>query len=459
MTIKCVSPDYIRTLFTDAMSVMYREEVPAYADLVTLVEEVNAKVLKADPELEEELEAEGGIDALNAERHGAIRLGKPEELNLLGRAFALMGMFPVGYYDLSVAGLPVHSTAFRPITPSSLASNPFRVFTSLLRLEQIEDESLRQIASEILSKRDIVTQRAKELICLAELQNGLDESQAISFVEEIVETFRWHSTARVGADTYKQLKAAHPLIADIVSFAGPHINHLTPRVLDIDMAQKLMPDKGLNAKDHIEGPPYRECPILLRQTAFKALSETVVFSDGVSNIEGEHTARFGEIEQRGIALTPKGRALYDKLLFKAKSEKHLDSYQASLEHTFLEFPDDWEKLRREGLAYFRYVLTEKGNDEANSGGLKDSIENLIEAGLMDAKPITYQDFLPVSAAGIFRSNLSSNDSDIYESSANQEQFEKDLGCPVHDAFQLYAHEEKESLSNCLRMLDQTGCID
>ncbi len=27
--------------------------------------------------------------------------------------------------------------------------------------------------------------------------------------------------------------------------------------------------------------------------------------------QGTHTARFGEIEQRGVALTPKGRQLYD----------------------------------------------------------------------------------------------------------------------------------------------------
>jgi uncharacterized glyoxalase superfamily metalloenzyme YdcJ len=46
------------------------------------------------------------------------------------RLFAVMGMAPVGYYDLSVAGVPVHSTTFRPVTDAALAYNPFRVFTS-----------------------------------------------------------------------------------------------------------------------------------------------------------------------------------------------------------------------------------------------------------------------------------------------------------------------------------------
>ncbi len=36
------------------------------------------------------------------------------------------------YYDLSQAGVPVHSTAFRPIDELR-SRNPFRMFTSLLR--------------------------------------------------------------------------------------------------------------------------------------------------------------------------------------------------------------------------------------------------------------------------------------------------------------------------------------
>ncbi len=71
------------------------------------------------------------------------------------RAFAVMGMHPVGYYDLSVAGVPVHSTAFRPVDDAALNANPFRVFTSLLRLELIEDEALRAEAETILSTRQI----------------------------------------------------------------------------------------------------------------------------------------------------------------------------------------------------------------------------------------------------------------------------------------------------------------
>ncbi|WP_395455224.1 2-oxoadipate dioxygenase/decarboxylase family protein [Azospirillum melinis] len=47
--VDATSPDAIRTLFSTAMSEMYRTEVPAYQTLVELVEEVNAALLAADP--------------------------------------------------------------------------------------------------------------------------------------------------------------------------------------------------------------------------------------------------------------------------------------------------------------------------------------------------------------------------------------------------------------------------
>lgn len=67
----------------------------------------------------------------------------------------------------------------------------------------------------------------------------------------------------------------------MVCFPGCHINHLTPRTLDIDRAQELMPKYGIEPKILIEGPPRRDVPILLRQTSFKALEEPVLFSGNI----------------------------------------------------------------------------------------------------------------------------------------------------------------------------------
>lgn len=459
-----VSSDEIRSAFSAAMSAMYRDEVPAYGTLMTLVAKVNDDTLAADPTLRERLEATDSLDRISEERHGAIRLGTPEELSMMRRAFAVMGMYPVGYYDLSTAGVPVHSTAFRPIGDSSLKRNPFRVFTSLLRLDLIADGTLRAQAAEVLAGRRIFTHGAVALIEKAERDGGLDQDDAARFVSEVLETFRWHDKAIVDAGMYKRLHDAHRLIADVVSFKGPHINHLTPRTLDIDEVQSLMPDYGIAPKAVVEGPPTRKCPILLRQTSFKALEESVSFiGENGEWRPGSHTARFGEIEQRGVALTPKGRALYDTLLNETRARvrptpdgSNAAEYEAALADVFTEFPDDWNEIRRGGLGYFSYSLTAKGRA---AQGCALPLEAAIADGLVQFDPIVYEDFLPVSAAGIFQSNLGDDATQEFVASPNQIMFERDLGASVLDEFAHYAEIERASIEACLAVLDLAAAAE
>jgi uncharacterized glyoxalase superfamily metalloenzyme YdcJ len=444
-----VSPDEIRSRFSQAMSDMYRLEVPQYGTLLDLVADVNADVLAAQPGLKAQLAQAGELERLDVERHGAIRLGTAEELATIRRVFAVMGMSPVGYYDLSVAGVPVHSTAFRPVTDEALAINPFRVFTSLLRLELIDDPALRADAAAILARRRIFTEQALALTAKFESAGGLTSEDADAFVSEALETFRWHSSATVDADTYHRLHSAHRLIADVVCFKGPHINHLTPRTLDIDAAQVAMPTRGIAAKEVVEGPPRRDCPILLRQTSFKALVETVAFVGDGDGTAGTHTARFGEIEQRGVALTQAGRALYDRLLAQVRDVGQAGSagqdYDGRLAAVFQAFPDDHATLRREGLAYYRYQATETGLAAASPATAGLPLDRLIEQGFVAAHPIVYEDFLPVSAAGIFQSNLGGTEQKSYAANAARAAFERDLGSQVLDEISLYDAAERRSL--------------
>jgi len=450
MSASFVSPDVIRRLFAQAMSRMYRTEVPLYGTLVELVERINTQVLAQDPALAAQLLRNDERARLDEERHGAIRVGTQQELATLRRLFAVMGMYPVGYYDLSVAGVPVHSTAFRPLTAAALALNPFRVFTSLLRLELIEDEALRAQSAEILARRRIFTNEALALIDQAERDGGLTQADAERFVEQALETFRWHGDATVDLPTYHALHKAHRLVADVVSFRGPHINHLTPRTLDIDAAQAAMIEHGMAAKAVIEGPPRRACPILLRQTSFKALEEAVHFPGNEGGDAGTHTARFGEIEQRGLALTAKGRALYDQLLTQARDADGAGStggdYGQRLQAVFASFPDDHDTLRQEGLGYYRYQLTDAGR--AAPERVADlPAEVLVAAGLATADPIVYEDFLPVSAAGIFQSNLGGGEQRACAAHANREAFEQALGAAVNDEFEIYERIQAESLAS------------
>lgn len=476
-----INSDDIRHDFSVAMSEMYQKEVPLYGDLIDLVTEVNTEVLNKQPEIRQQLEHTREIDRLNMERHGAIRLGTAAELSMMRRLFAVMGMHPVGYYDLAPAGVPVHSTAFRAIDSQSLNNSPFRVFTSLLRLDLIGDEVLKQEAIAALDKRSIFTDNVVSLIERFEEQGGLTADDAKQFVKEALETFRWHDKTPVSKALYQRLLSQHGLIADVVGFKGPHINHLTPRTLDIDAVQAGMQAKGIPPKAIIEGPPKRECPILLRQTSFKALEEAVSFKNSEGGYEtGHHTARFGEIEQRGVALTPKGRELYDRLLSQARNQlgvtpnaDNASEYYQILESAFAAFPDDYQTLHDEGLAYFYYQAGDSSADmssvdselgvnalessSSNGSISKQAIADLIEQGVIRVEPIVYEDFLPVSAAGIFQSNLQSNLKDTkqssYEGNSNQQEFENALGARVHDELELYQAMQAQSLKACLMRLN------
>ncbi len=131
--------------------------------------------------------------------------------------FAIMGMYPVSYYDLSQAGVPVHSTAFRPIDDAALARNPFRIFTSLLRSElMLKNCALLYRPRRARAAQNLLTPRC--LLRLRSMKQRANSPPTREFVREALETFRWHRQATVDEETYHALHREHRLIADVVCF-------------------------------------------------------------------------------------------------------------------------------------------------------------------------------------------------------------------------------------------------
>ncbi|GAC74290.1 hypothetical protein PANT_10d00110 [Moesziomyces antarcticus T-34] len=485
---KRVTSAQLRALLASSMSSMYQTEVPLYGELLDIIRTVNASCIRRSPHAVSDDE----ISRLNVERHGAIRVGTPQELALLARIFRVFGMMPVGYYDLwKDAGLPIHATAFRPVGADNLARNPFRIFCSLLRIDLIADPTTRELAQRLLSGRQIVSDRCIELLSKAEdalppAHSGVDEVtlegltrvEAIEFVERVVDIFAWHSDTPVSLCEYQLLSRTHPLVADIVSFRGPHINHLTPRTLDIDEVQSSMIARGIDAKQVVEGPPPRHCPVYLRQTSFHALSERVSFLGAPEGVEhGQHKARFGEIEARGQALTRRGARLYDELMARTARVKKAAESQAStplstedcqriLAQVFRDgFVDDAQAMMRGALGFFMYTVCDAALAKTMAAGTHDSasLAAMVEAGALAAEPVTYEDFLPASAAGIFQSNLpqttaSAADKNEHvvaemDESAARKRLEHAVGGTILDYFALYAEQQALSLRTVAAQLD------
>ena len=388
----------LRAKFAAALSRMYGAEVPAYTTLVEVSTEVNREL--------------GGSQRVTGERHGAIRVGSAAELADVADLFAAFGMYPVGFYDLRDAApaVPVVSTAFRPIDADQLARNPFRVFTSVLASADARffAPELRGRVERFLAERQLFDPALIAEARRIAAAGGAEPERAEKFVTAAVAAFAL-SSEPIDRGWYEELTAVSAVAADIAGVTTTHINHLTPRVLDIDELYRRMTDRGIAMTEAIQGPPRWHGPdVLLRQTSFRALAEPRRFREADGGVaDGTLRVRFGEVESRGVALTPEGRRRYDAAMATPNPARAWGDY----------FPTTHERMASAGLAYYH------GGDPS--------------------KPVVYEDFLPVSAAGIFRSNLdtdaqkAADEEDRDQSTYTADWMAGQIGHHIHDPYELY----------------------
>ncbi len=410
--------DMLRAKLARRLSTMYAEEVPKYGHLVDATNRINTE------------HGDGHRDQmrLGGERHGAVRVASFEELAKMAKLFRAFGMEPVGFYDLrtSAKPIPVVSTAFRPITEASLDASPFRMFTSVL-VDDDERFFSPELTAEIRARgadRQLFPERLNALLDQPEGERDHD-----TLIDLAVDVFRLDHEPFEDA-WHERLDAVSPVAADIAAGRSTHLNHLTPRVVDIEALHHLMTDEGVEMIEKIQGPlPWAGPDVLLRQTSFRALDETrnVITEDGVT--ERMVRVRFGEVEQRGLALTPQGRAKVDG------AAGDVSALNNTLAHTL-------EDMARDGDAYVRFVPT-----GANNPCDISEPWDMVDAGVLAVEPITYEDFLPASAAGIFASNLAHGGAAVDETSdrmGDGERLRAAVGI-LHDPYALYEAQQAESL--------------
>lgn len=451
-------PWQLRARFAQRLAGLYGREVPAYNTLVEVCAEVNQRVMKQRPAEAERL---GSLSRVTAERHGAIRVGTPTELAQVARIFGALGMYPTGFYDLRDAEpqpIPVVSTAFRPHDPEELARNPFRVFTSMLvpQDRRFFDARVQHRLEEFLASRTLFDEELLNLADRAEADGGLAETDAERFEELAAATFAL-SSEPVDRAWYAELAEISGVAADIGGVTSTHLNHLTPRVLDIEDLYASMQDRGIEMIAEIQGPPGWEGPdLLLRQTSFRALAERRRFLEADGSIgSGELRVRFGEVEQRGIALTPAGRELFDACVVEADrrlaEQPGRTRVEVAREVWQQRMPRTEADLERRGLGYFRY----RPADPQPPGAPPAELGAALAGGWLVAEPIVYEDFLPRSAAGIFNSNLNdqgSRDASQQAVERDQEWLAEMVGRPIADPFDLYAAERADSLRSAATAL-------
>ncbi|MFC0446663.1 2-oxoadipate dioxygenase/decarboxylase family protein [Rhodococcus jostii] len=371
----------LRARFARALAATYGRAVPAYDVLVDVAGEVNADFAARHPG---DAERFGGLPRVTAERRGAIRLGGPAELRQAAILFAGFGMHPVGCYDLRDAATPapVVATAFRPVEPIELARNPFGMFAPMLTTadRRFFDSAVQGRVENLLAARAVFPTELLHLAALAAEEGGLTAPSAERFVALASAVFAPSDTA-ADRSWHSRLERVSPVAADIGGRTGVRVVHLAPRVFDLDDLCRRSAGRGLTTVDGAAGPPARRGPdVLVRQVSFRAVADP---------------DRIVVAESRGIALTPEGRELYDRLA---------DADATDWER---EFPRTDDELEARGLAYFRHRVI---------GG-----ERALE-------PIVYEDYLPVSSAA----------------APDLPWLAETLRRPVHDPFALYRRQQDDT---------------
>jgi len=343
------------------------------------------------------------------------------------------------YQDLCAAGFKVAAdiACFESHHLNHLTPNTFCIdlYTAAMKfcLGEMAEPAFRDLAGTALNRQVTVADRDHLRLHFKHLTNAQ------------IDTFR------SGRATAK----------DIVAL----VEKLTRRLQKADLNLSRLEHAGF--KDYTEGPS-GDTPVLLRQDAYKALSEPVTFRNADGTVtDTVHTARFGEIEQRFYATTPKGRQLYDRCLVAAEvvkndnpglAKRDFAAYETLYAQPFAPFPKTLPGLLQQQLAYARYFVTEPGiAAKANIAGT--DINELVRLGYVDYAGLRYEDFLPVSAAGIFASNLNQ-----YGTKSTAEQkpvyhkvtLEEILGRKIVDSDVTYAGVQAESL---LEVYSQLGLMD
>ncbi len=303
--------------------------------------------------------------------------------------------------------------------------------------------------------------------CMGEMSPELFRERAVTVLTRFAE--------RVDRD-YLKLSFKHLSTAEIDAYphTAPAPNAIEATA-DKVTARLSQPDLDLTKLDHsgfkdsTEGPSW-DTPVLLRQDAYKALTEPVRFTNpNGTTIDTVHTARFGEIEQRFYATTTEGRTLYDRCLTDAEAAKgnaagrpaSLEAAETEYASHFADFPKTLPELLKAGLVYGLYSPTAAGKAAAGSITTTD-IHELIDLGYADYEGLRYEDFLPVSAAGIFASNLNQYGT---KSTANTKptytraMLEDILGRPIIDTDAVYRGLWAKSLLDTYETLGVADRLD
>jgi uncharacterized glyoxalase superfamily metalloenzyme YdcJ len=440
MTTTLVKPSWIRSEIVREILAMFASTMPIYEQMFAVARDINSRA------------GEDEAQRLGRIMHGAIRCASDEELYNITDLFAVMGNYPVNYYDLREK-VSVESTAFRPVTVEEIEENGFRIFCSRLSMDCIPPEH-RDYVQSIIGRRSLFSPELLKLIETAKGQGGLNKDQASRFIAACVKLFTRPDEALISRTEFAKLQSINKVACQVLVSNSLAFNHLTPSVASVPAAHEEMLARGIKTIPVWQGPVGKD--FILRQTSCLAPPVKLKFPNGDSTFEiAEYQETFVEFEERLQALTPKGRerfeALFDEgksaLKLKESDPRYAEHYYQVMSEALSSFPSDMRTLWDEGLAYFTFEATEKANPDGD-------INSLVESGVVRLIPQQYEDFFGPAATNIFNSNIGLEDvSNVGVAKPDsQAAFEQALGREVVNMYDYYQQIQDSSRDEVLKKL-------
>lgn len=442
-----VKPSWIRTEIVRQILAMFERTMPIYEQMFAVARDINDRA------------GESEAQRLGKIMHGAIRCASNAELRDISDLFAVMGDYPVNYYDLREK-VSVESTAFRPISVEEIEENGFRIFCSRLSLDCIPAEH-RSFVKSIIGRRKLFSDELRSFITTAKEQGGLTQPQADQFIAACVKLFTRPDEALISRAEYAKLNAINKVACQVLVSNSLAFNHLTPSVASVPAAHEEMLRRGIKTIPVWQGPVGKD--VILRQTSCLAPPVRLKFPNGDGTFEeADYQETFVEFEERLQALTAKGREIFEALFDEGKNRLKLkESDPAYAEHYYdvmrealASFPSDLHELWKQDLAYFTFEVNKRPETLPSTAG-ENIIDELLEADAIRLVPQQYEDFFGPAATNIFNSNIGLEDvSNVGVAKPDsQKAFEAELGREVVNMYDYYAAIQEASKQ---RVCDELG---
>lgn len=434
--VRWVEPDEMRSKYIEMLTDQFQEKFLDYGVLSDLVRDINNITLIQNTALYEQLIQQRERHFFSQVLCAHYVLNNAEDLEWLRRIFAIIGLFPVGFYQLGSPDFPLPSTLFRPLQHEAIRRQPFRILLSVRNLTETQGISGMQPLERLASRTQLKGQFI-EFIYKFEKYGMLNAVEAQHFLTALMQYVHPEcqslSPQAWMSETTQNLNPARQ---------NAFIGQMTLPCLNMEKATQLTRDLGLDPLDHLEAPSQRNYPILSNKMSILLKSP--------HSSESAHRCQF-QIEQRGLALTAKGlklvQGIFKHLVVElAQKTRTISQQRRLINQAFKSLPDSDVTLYRQGLAYFRFCLNPDAMPVALGSYTKQDVPQLLRHQVIQLVPIMFED--------IVQPDLSQYAPALLEQ--HKKQFEAGLGCPVHDPMPYYALWQEESLQRCLKILNQNN---